>query len=173
MPAEGRRRDPLGGLVAAMVAAVVRLKWLIIVVSFAGAALLGLYTVNNFKMNTDATDLLSSELAFRRHFEEYRRAFPFFSRSLSVVIEGDDADRAEDAAEALYRRLQFDRGRFHNIFYPEGDPFFRQNGLLFLELEELQTLATRLAEAQPLLASLSRDPTIRGLFEVLGLAMPS
>jgi hopanoid biosynthesis associated RND transporter like protein HpnN len=170
-PAAAERRDRIGAVVAALIGAVVRLKWLVIPVSFLGASLLGLYAVDNFKMNTDATDMLSPELEFRRDFEEYRRAFPFFSQSVMIVVEADNADRAEDGADALYRRIQFDRGRFHNVFYPESDPFFQQNGLLFLTVEELQGVANRLAEAQPLLASLSRDPSLRGLFEVLGLAV--
>ncbi len=68
------------------------------------------------------------------------------------------------------RSLNF-RQRFHHIFYPAGDRSLRHNGLLYLDAKELQALATRLLEAQPLLSTLARDQSIRGLFEVLGLAV--
>lgn len=154
-----------------MIAAIVRVRWLVVLLSFAITAALGVYVVRNFKMNTDPTDMLSPELQFRRDYELFRRAFPYFSNNLVIVIDGRDTDRVEDGAEALYQRLQRDRGRFSNIFYPEGDRYFRQNGLLYLSVAELQVLANRLAEAQPLLSTLGRDMSLRGLFEVMGLAV--
>ena len=49
---------------------------------------------------------------------------------------------------------------FRDVFYPEGDGFFRRNGLLYLELDELQALGDRLAEVQPLLSALAEDPSL-------------
>ncbi len=169
--ATAAHRDWLGEAVAAIMRAVAKAPLLVIAASIAVTALLGVYAATNLKINTDPTEMLSPELAFRRDFEAYLRAFPLASRNLVIVIEAEDADRAEDGADALYQRLAGDRGRFHSIFYPEGDRFFRQNGLLFLSVTDLQALGTRLAEAQPLLSTLGRDPSLRGLFEVMGLAV--
>ncbi|MCW5770753.1 MAG: MMPL family transporter [Rhodospirillaceae bacterium] len=152
-------------------ALIVRLPLAVVAAAVALTAALGWFTIHNVSINTDATDMLSPDLAFRRDFEEYRRAFPVFANNIVIVVEADDPDRAEDGADALFQRLQQDRVRYHQIFYPEGSPFFRRNGLLYLGVKELQALATRLSEAQPLLSTLSRDPNIRGLFEVLGLAV--
>ncbi|MFN3077798.1 MAG: hypothetical protein ABT940_13150, partial [Alphaproteobacteria bacterium] len=54
---------------------------------------------------------------------------------------------------------------------PEGDPFFRRNGLLYLELGEIDALGDRLARVQPFLGSLWQDRSLRGLFELLTLAI--
>ena len=169
---EGHTRDRVGGAVAALIRLVVKAPLLVVILALGATVALGVFTVRNVSINTDTTEMLSSELQFRRDFEAYRRAYPIFANNIVIVVEADDADRAEDGADALYQRLQQqDRGRFHHLFYPEGDRFFRQNGLLYIGLKDLQTLATRLSEAQPLLSTLARDPSIRGLFEVLGLAV--
>ena len=167
----GAPRDRFGAAVAALIGLVLKAPLAVVLVTVAATVALGVFTVKNVAINTDTTEMLSEELQFRRDFDAYRRAYPVFSNNVVVVVEADDPDRAEDGADALYQRLQQDRARFHHIFYPEGDRFFRQNGLLYLDLKDLQTLGTRLSEAQPLLATLARDQSIRGLFEVLGLAV--
>jgi len=166
-------RDRFGDAVKALIGAVLKAPVLVVVASLAVTIALGVFTARNVSINTDSTKMLSPDLPFRRDFDAYRAAYPVFANNIVIVVEADDSDRAEDGADALYQRLQQDRGRFNHIFYPEGDRFFRQNGLLYVGVKELQALATRLSEAQPLLSTLARDQSIRGLFEVLGLAADS
>lgn len=168
--ASGQPRDRIGAAVGAVIGLVAKAPLIVVIVALAATVALGVFTVKNVAINTDTTEMLSPDLQFRQDFDAYRRAYPVFANNIVVVIEADDSDRAEDGADALHQRLQQVRGHFHHIFYPEGDRFFRQNGLLYVDLKELQTLATRLSEAQPLLSTLARDQSIRGLFEVLGLA---
>src|SRR5262249_32984907 len=52
---------------------------------------------------------------------------------------------------------------------PDGGPFFDRNGLLFLSVDELNSLSQQLVAAQPLIGSLSADPSLRGLFDTLKL----
>ena len=52
-----------------------------------------------------------------------------------------------------------------------SEPFFQQNGLLFLGVDELSALADQLAVAQPFLGALVDDPTLRGFFGVVELAL--
>jgi hopanoid biosynthesis associated RND transporter like protein HpnN len=167
----GAPRDRFGAAVAALIGLVLKAPLVVVIVSIVATIALGVFTVKNVSINTDTTEMLSPDLPFRRDFDAYRRAYPVFANNIVVVVEADDSDRAEDGAEALYQRLQQDKIRFHHIFYPEGDRFFRQNGLLYIDLKELQALAQRLSEAQPLLSTLARDQSIRGLFDVLGLAV--
>ncbi|MEQ9360711.1 MAG: MMPL family transporter, partial [Rhodospirillales bacterium] len=47
------------------------------------------------------------------------------------------------------------------------DPFLQRNGLLFLDVTELEDLTGRLAEAQPFLASLWGDASLATLFDLL------
>ncbi|HEX9791760.1 MAG TPA: MMPL family transporter, partial [Kiloniellales bacterium] len=128
-------------------------------------------TVANIGINTSTTDMLSPELPFRRHDAAISRAFPQLSDTLIVVVESDTADGAADAAARLAGEMAARPKMFREIFYPEGDEFFRRNGLLYLDVDELQALSDRLAEAQPLLSALSEDPSLRGLAGVLDQAL--
>ena len=64
-------------------------------------------------------------------------------------------------------RLRGDSAHFDDVDYPAADPFFAEHGLLYLDHEDLADLSERLAAAQPLLAVLAADPTLRGLAEFL------
>ena len=147
-----------------------RLAWPVL----AGAVLLtigaGWYTASHLGMNTDMQSLISQQLGYWRTFRAFEAAFPQLRHNFVVVVEGDSPDRAEDAANALIAKLQQNNKLFEDIFFPTGDPFFRREGLLFLDTKELQDLTDRLAQAQPLLGTLVDDPSLRGLFDVLGAA---
>ena len=91
--------------------------------------------------------------------------------SLVIVVEAPNPDQAEDAARELAERLRKTKDIKGPIKYLAADPFFAKNGLLYLNPQDLEELANRLADAQPLLASLSADPSLRGLFNVLTLAL--
>ena len=60
---------------------------------------------------------------------------------------------------------------FREAFDPRGEKFFRQNGLLFLDLKDIEGLVDKLAAAQAFLGSLWVGPSSRGLFSVLRLAV--
>ena len=129
------------------------------------------FTATHMGINTDTTDMLSPDLEFRRHSRALSEAFPQFSDNIVVVIDGDSPDLADDAAALLGERLRRQPELFGGVFDPAGDPFFRQNGLLYLDVDELAELADRLAGAQPFLGALWRDPSLRGLFHMLGLIL--
>ena len=139
--------------------------------SLVSAVLAGAYAAKNVTINTSTADMLSEDLPFRRHFDELDRAFPQDNRTIVVVIDGDTPEQARTAAEGLAERLAQRSDVIRNTFHPEADPFFRRHGLLYLSIEELQTLGSMMAGAQPLLAALSQDPSLRGLAQVLTLAL--
>ena len=122
-------------------------------------------------INTNTTDMLSEELPFRRYDRALSQAFPQFSDNLIVVVEAVTPDLAEDGARRLAAALTGRPAEFDEVFYPGSEPFFRQNGLLYLEPDELVALGDRLAEVQPLLAALAADPSLRGLADVLRQAL--
>jgi hypothetical protein len=132
---------------------------------------LGYYTGANLGINTDTASLLDEDLPFRVAYKRFKEAFPQLSNLLVIVIDGEGTDVAEDAAEALAAELAKRKGAFRSVFYPAGEAFFVENGLLYLDLKELDDLSLRLADAQPLLGTLTGDMSLRGLFEVLDLAM--
>lgn len=147
-----------------------RFAWLVVIMALALSGLLGWYTVNNLGMNSDTAGLLSSNLPFRKLQRDFKSAFPHDSGRLAIVLDGANEDMVADGAARLATLLKGETKTFSTVFYPQIDPFYRRNGLLFLTVDELQPLVERLAEAQPLLGTLAEDPSLRGLFEVLGLA---
>ncbi|MGH8577796.1 MAG: MMPL family transporter, partial [Gammaproteobacteria bacterium] len=57
-----------------------------------------------------------------------------------------------------------------SVYQPGGGPFFAQHGLLYLDRDALWDLDERFAEAEPFLGTMAEDPSLRGLFTMLGRA---
>ncbi|MDD9878090.1 MAG: MMPL family transporter [Magnetovibrio sp.] len=129
------------------------------------------YFVANIEINTSTTDMLSKELPFRQHAQAIDDAFPQTDNTLVVVIDGQTADIADDAALALGQALRQQSKLFTDVYDLKGEAFFRRNGLLYLGLDELNDLGDRLADAQPFLSTLWRDSSLRGFFGMLGQAL--
>ena len=134
----------------------------------AGAGLA--YAATHITMFTDTTDLLSKKLSFRASYDDFRAAFPQFSDNIVIVIDGDNADVVAHTSGEIAARLRAQPELFPYVFDPVDDPFFVRNGLLFLDVETLSDLSERIAAAQPLLGSLAKDTSLRGFFNVMGLA---
>ncbi len=125
------------------------------------------FLVNNIAIDTSTGDMLSEELDFRKFNKEMDEAFPQSSDSILVVIDGQTEDLADSAALKLATAMRSRPRLFHDVYDLAGDPFFRKNGLLYLDLDDLYDLSDQLAEAQPFLASLWQDPSLNGFFTLL------
>jgi hopanoid biosynthesis associated RND transporter like protein HpnN len=154
--------------------------WIELVHRFAWGVIIGVcsltyalfdYTVENLTINTNTTDMLSEELPFRQHYIAYKEAFPQDSNLITVVVDAATPDRADVAALALAARLRQLPAHVEKLYDFEGEDFFRRNGLLYRDVEELEELVDRLSQAQGLLGALSDDTSLRGLSDVLGLAI--
>jgi hypothetical protein len=148
-----------------------RWAWAVVVLSALSVVASVVYIAGNIAINTDTTDMLSADLPFRKAWSEENEAFPQFDNTVVVVVEGETPDLADDAAAALAARMRRQPDLFGSVFYPQGDAFFRRNGLLYLSVDALYALSDRLAAAQPFLGALSADPSLRGLFGILALAV--
>ena len=124
------------------------------------------FTYENFAINTDTSEFISSKLPWRQREIQLDAAFPQQVDTLLVVVDGKTPELAADAADRLAATL---RGRDHieTVFGEETNRFFDKNGLLYLSLDEVKTTTEQLIRAQPFLGTLSADPTLRGLAEAL------
>jgi hopanoid biosynthesis associated RND transporter like protein HpnN len=129
----------------------------------------GWYAAGHLAMNTDIEKLLPDDVGWRRTEAVLDRTFPQNNNLLAVVIDGATGELADAAAQLLADALRGEPQFFASVRRPDGGPFFDQNGLLFLSVDELQSLSQQLIAAQPLLGSLSNDPSLRGLFNTLKL----
>ncbi len=160
-----------GRLMQGWVDGVRRLAWIVMAATILVTVGLGWYAAGHLGMNTDTTDMLAEDLPFRRANAAIEKVFPATGDLILVLVEADGADLAADSAQRLAGALKPGAGWVRSVSYPAADPFFRKNGLLFLSPDDLNGLVDAISRSQGMLAKLSADPSLRGLAEVLGLAL--
>ncbi|MPY72098.1 MAG: MMPL family transporter [Alphaproteobacteria bacterium] len=175
-PGAGRIVTPSPGngfsaILAGWVARIAAVPWIVLGLAVLATALSVWLVAARLSIDTDTDDMLSAELPFRQDSRRIDAAFPQLTDNIVVVIDAPGDDAADDAAEALAARLRAMPNLFRSVFYPEGEPFFRRNGLLYLDEAELLALTDRLAAAQAFIGRLWVDPSLRGLAAVLTLAL--
>jgi hopanoid biosynthesis associated RND transporter like protein HpnN len=143
-------------------------------VALAGVALATaatVYAAGHLAFDTDTGKLIDARVPWRQREIAFDRAFPQTTDLLAIVVDGATADLAEDATAALAQRLAAQPKLFKTVRRPDGGEFFQKNGLLFLPVAEVQSITERIISAQPLIGSLAADPSLRGLFGALALAL--
>jgi hopanoid biosynthesis associated RND transporter like protein HpnN len=148
-----------------------RHAWLTIIIAALIGAASAVYATRHFAINTDINTLISPELAWRQRELAFERAFPQHLRSILVVVEAPTPELTSQATAALFEKLSANKGLFQAISQPGGGEFFRKNGLLFPPVAETEKIAGQLAQAEPLIAQLATDPSLRGLIEVLQMGL--
>ena len=131
----------------------------------------GYYAAVHFAINTDINTLISQQLPWRKREITFERAFPQRLQSILTVVDAPTPELASQAAAALVEKLQANQELFLGVTQPGGGEFFRRNGLLFLPVAETEKIAKQLFDAEPLIAQLATDPSLRGLVEVLQLGL--
>ncbi len=126
------------------------------------------YTIRHIGISTDTVEMISPDVPFREHSIAYRQAFPELNNQIVAVVEAPTPEQSEALAEALSERAQ-ESGDFRDIYRPAAG-FLRRHAFLYMSPDELLDLVDNLADAEPLLATLSQDPTMAGLAELLVLA---
>ena len=159
-----------GEFLGRWVGAACRYRWAVIALFLTAAGYSTWYATEYLGMNVDTAGMLSRKLPWQQRSEALSQAFPQFSDNILIVIDAATPDMADDAARDTIVFMRERPKLFRTIYDPEGHPFFRRNGLLYLNKDELTDLADKLAAAQPVLGSLNQDPSIRGLVDMLNLA---
>ena len=139
---------------------------LILVLALLVSVVSVIYTKQNMEFLTGRDDLMPKNAPFQVDYRAYRQEFGD-QEEIVAVIESDDAEKSTRAADALYQRLNRDKGPFREVFYPGGLPFFRKNGLLFMPLDEIKALRHTLTMASPVLKDLAAAPSVQTLFTSL------
>ncbi|TFH22594.1 MAG: hopanoid biosynthesis-associated RND transporter HpnN [Myxococcales bacterium] len=139
---------------------------LTVVVSLAVTAAIAVYTVGHLGINGDANSLFSEDLPYRVLENRYAEQFPAVTENIVVVIDSDSPEMARDGAAALASRMRDAADLFDHVYLPQG-AFFEDHALLYMDAEELEDFADRMARVQPYLAALALDGTLRGLSKLL------
>jgi hopanoid biosynthesis associated RND transporter like protein HpnN len=161
----------LRSTIVAIVRTCTRYAWTVIALSIILGIASGVYSARNFAINTDINALIAKDLPWRQRDIAFEAAFPQHLHSILAVVEAPTAELATQAADALVARLSANKELILSIAQPGGGEFFRRNGLLFLPTEETQKVGTQLTQAEPLVAQLATDSTLRGLVEVIQMGL--
>ena len=156
----------IGLLLAGWVGAVGRHATAVLLALTCGTLAVAVFTATHLGVNADEDAMLSNELPHRVFELEYHEIFPVLYENIVIVVDGQSPDAAADFAQALATRMETMPEVFHSVYLPRDD-FFDENSLLYLDTEELEDFADRLAQIQPYLAGIARYGTLRGLASML------
>ncbi len=140
--------------------------WPVIAAAVLLAIVSSWYAATHFSMTTDMNKLIADNLPWRQREAALEKAFPHFQTTVAV-IDAPTPELADEATQALVRRLSQQQALFHSIEQPGGGPFFAQNGLLFLKPDDLAKQMTPLTQAARLVQVLAGDPSLRGVLQAL------
>ena len=162
---------PLSTILQRVVALMVRRAPWVLVSMLMLSGFSGWYAATHLGFVTDTNKVLNPDLRFRQVYDDFRHTFPNAVENLVVVLEGPTPEATSQAADQLVARLRTRSDLFRVVYRVGGGDFFARNGLLYLPLEELESLSDRLARVQPVLARLIADPSLQGLFSILADAL--
>lgn len=129
------------------------------------------YTIENLKINTDTTNILSPDLPFQQDKQRFVKAFPQDEQTILVVVEAKSPEQATRALNYLGERFRNEKQQIESVYIPGEGPYFDKHGLLYLDLGDLENLAAKLTEAQPFIGTLSGDNSLKGLLSIIELAL--
>ena len=129
------------------------------------------YTNNNLGINTDTSELLSPDLPFQKNRFRWEKAFPQDASTILFLVEAKTPEQTSIAANKLAKQLQQQTKLFDHVYIPGDNPFFKQQGMLYLDQDELEDIASQLSEAQPFIGHLAENYSLQGLLEIIGYAL--
>ncbi len=141
--------------------------WLLALIFLVATAAAGWYAAGNLKVNTDTSAMLDASLDFQVRARELREAFPEVKNDIAVIIRAPTLDEADALAADLRQRALARPEIFSGVFAPSAEPFFRRNGLLYLDTDELETRLSQMSKAASLIETLIKAPTAGQFFSTL------
>ncbi|MBI1366460.1 MAG: MMPL family transporter [Alphaproteobacteria bacterium] len=144
-----------------------RSRWWTVGAFLIVSVLAGAYAATHLKVNTDTSQMLDPNLQFQKNSIALRDAFPQIKDDLIVIIRAPTLDEADAFAAALRDKLLADTDSFSAVFAPAEDPFFLNNGLLYLSASKLDKRLSQTTKAAGLIETLAKSPTTDTLFSTL------
>jgi len=118
-------------------------------------------------INTDTSQMIDADAPYRQDQIAFESAFPQFENQILILVRAESPDAVDLFAGQLGDKLRDQPQYVKSVFSPALDPFFQQNGLLFLDIKDLETTLTQLSEAAPLIERLTLNPSLPSLFDAL------
>jgi hypothetical protein len=144
-----------------------RLGLLVVLLSVIGGAFAGWWAFAHLKVNTDTSEMLDPDLPFQQNARALREAFPQIKTDLIVIVRAPTLDETEAFATDLRTRLLQRTDVIASVFAPAEEDFFRENGLLYLDVGDVERRLTQMSKAAGLIETLIKSPTADTLFQTL------
>jgi len=123
------------------------------------------YTTEHLTINTNTADMISIKLPFQQDRIRLEKAFPQDASTILMLVEGKTPEQTAAFIKSVTQKLGQDKQAIASLYVPDDNPFFDQNGLLYLDVNELQSLSNKLASAQPFIGRLAQNYSLAGLFD--------
>ena len=149
----------------------IRHPWQVLILTTLITAFSLYYIAHHLGVNTDTSAMLSPDLPYQVNLRKLTNAFPQDQDTIVTLIQGRTPEQAKLISKQLYAAIVDQNTLFEFPYSPGNSQFFQQNGLLFLDYDELEDLSTSLAKAQPFLGKLARNYSLDGLFPSLEQAL--
>ncbi len=137
----------------------------LVIVAATGFA--GYYAATHLKVNTDTSSMLDPNLPFQQRTTALRDAFPQIKTDIVVISRSSNLDEVDAYIANLREALLNEPDKFTSVFAPAQEPFFRNNGLMYLSEAELEKRLTQISKAAGLIETLIQSPNIGTLFSTL------
>jgi hypothetical protein len=124
------------------------------------------YTAGHLRIDTDTGKLIAPDAPFQQYRRLYEQAFSQDLSTLLLVVESGTPELTKSASRRLLGLLNSDTAHFKAAYIPNDNEFFRRNGLLYLNTDELQTLSHDLSVAQPFIGRIAQEPSLSGFFSI-------
>ena len=156
-------------MLSALVSACARRAWLVLALALLAAGGSVWAVKARLGVTTDTGLLFDASLPWKQRSAELQKAFPQNEELLVAVVDAQIPEEAEATARDLAAALSADTKHFISVTRPDASPYLARNAFLFLDTDKLQAVLNQTIDAQPFLAQLVADPSLRGLCDALSL----
>jgi predicted RND superfamily exporter protein len=134
-----------------------RWPWMVVLASTLLTVGAGVYTAQNFAINTDVSRLISPTIEWRKREIAYHKAFPQ-GNNILAVIDASTSEAATEAAVALRDELSEHKELVEQVSAPAETPFFAKSALLYMPTNDVRSVTGQLEQLGPLLHVLAAIP---------------
>jgi hopanoid biosynthesis associated RND transporter like protein HpnN len=125
------------------------------------------YGAANFKINSDLNKLIDQTSDWRVDFDAFERQFPDLVHTAVVVVSATSQKNLETVTAEIVTYLRRHDELFTAVAAPGSEAFYRDHAFLYMDIDQLDKVTDRLAQAQPLINAIHRDPTMQGVADLL------
>ena len=142
----------------------VRRPWTVLAAAVILSALCVFYTRQHLEFQTGQDDLITANNRDSQNYLRYSHEFPDLDGLIIVIKAKPSTAHAELFADTLAKRLLADRANVKSVFYRIDAGLMGDRALLYLGVDKLNELNSRIHEHLPLLRAYAADPTLAAFF---------